>query len=119
MTLPVRLEAGDPAPEAGVLVSLHGPTNDNGIEVVSWQTVASILRTQMWTDSAAYISAIADAAAAPRPLREGDRVKVGNATATVCSTTDGGARVGWDASYPFLKTWLPIEAVTRIEGDET
>ena len=118
MTLPVRLEAGDPAPEDGVLVPLHGPNDDNGIEVVSWQTVASILRTQMWTDSAAYINAIADAAAAPRPLREGDRVKVGNTTATVCSTTDGGVKVNWDASYPFLKTWLPVEAVTRREANQ-
>jgi len=54
-----------------------------------------------------------------RPLREGDRVKVGNTTATVCSTTDGGVKVDWDSSYPVLKTWLPVEAVTRIdEGDE-
>ena len=112
MTLPIRLEAGDPAPEAGVLVPL------DGVPSMTWVTMAQHFQEDGSYITASHLSAIADAAAAPRPLREGDRVRVGNATATVCSTTDGGARVGWDTSYPFLKTWLPVEAVTRIEGDE-
>jgi len=115
MTLPVRLEAGDPAPETGVLVPLYGPAG--ATEGISWWGVERYLVTANAPFTADHIQAIADAAAAPRPLRVGDRVQVGNTTATVCSTTDGGVRVNWDASYPFLKTWLPIEAVTRIEGD--
>jgi len=120
MTLPVRLEAGDPAPETGVLVPLHGPNDD--YPVVNWHTISSILREEEWGATADSFTAIADAAAAPQPLRKGDRVRVGQLTATVDKCGDDIVFIAFDANAQKVRvhSWLPVEAVTRIdEGDET
>jgi len=57
-----------------------------------------------------------------RPLREGDRVKVGKMTGVIEEIEDDrtGVWVDWEdrAAVSWLKvSWLPIEAVTRIEAD--
>jgi len=124
MTPPVRLEAGDPAPEAGVLVPLGGPSfsvEQHG----GWTDIANALRNHGgWDTSADALDAIAQAALVPGPLREGDRVKVGKMIGVIEEIEDDrtGVWVDWEdrAAVSWLKvSWLPVEAVTRIEGDET
>jgi len=119
MTLPVRLEAGDPAPEAGVLVYRNGPADDG---IITWGWLVQLMRQMGEAEwIIAHIQAIADAAAAPQPLRKGDRVRVGQLTATVDKCGDDIVFIAFDANAQKVRvhSWLPIEAVTRIEGDET
>jgi len=122
MVLPIKLRKGDPAPEDCVAVPLYGPCGED--TTWTWRVVANTLRANgldqyCWTDVSKGIATLADAAAAPTTLRDGDKVQVGQMTGVAAEHLDEEVLIRWDDT-DFGVAWLPSKAVTRInetEGD--
>ncbi len=108
--LPVRLNAGDKAPEDCVAVPLHGPGDAAGHHAS---------KAEM-PDTANALEVIVKTAEADRPLREGDRVRVGF-EGTITSQTDDDSYVVSTHFDTGPSSWwetmdIPRVNVTRI-GD--
>jgi len=113
--LPVRLNAGDPAPEDCIAVPLRGPSGQDGS--TTWSELANDMAARVFYLTADALNAIAITAEADLPLRKGDRVRVGDAEGMLHYLDLTGER-----TLPYLvwwpdggEAWLPAAAVRRAE----